>query len=411
MIGEGEETPKNEMELGNPSNGEDLCTYLRKEEAPGDHENPSVFDSSDRIYANLINGEIDSTYSTPYVSAPSSPGDVSADGGYFFSAPASPVHYILLSPPYSASYSTVAGGNFTDQSDASFSGSFEFEFSSRFAGTSSGICTAGSMITADELFLNGQIRPMKLSSHLAPLLDVDEEIKIAKENGDPMGRGRDLMIRSRSINRRARSMSPTRNTCLQWPEEEDEGKSSYIEEETGLGENQAETLMPSDSASSSRSSSGKNSKRWIFLKDLLYRSKSEGHANAREKFWRSIYFSPSKGKTTPPSPPQLSIPPSSQKQSKKTSSISVSSTASSIKFGSPSTEQPAKPVAGFGSRRGPTPSAHERHYATNRVQAEEMRKRTFLPYRPGLLSCLGLSSRSYGAMNGVARTMNSVSSR
>ncbi|KAK1358815.1 Serine carboxypeptidase-like 26 [Heracleum sosnowskyi] len=34
-------------------------------------------------------------------------------------------------------------------------------------------------------------------------------------------------------------------------------------------------------------------------------------------------------------------------------------------------------------------SAHEWHYTANRAAAEEMRKRTFLPYKRGLLGCLG----------------------
>lgn len=64
-----------------------------------------------------------------------------------------------------------------------------------------------------------------------------------------------------------------------------------------------------------------------------------------------------------------------------------------------------------GKRRVISPSAHELHYTAKRAQAEEMRKKTFLPYRQGLLGCLGFSSKSYGAMNGFARAFNTVSSR
>jgi hypothetical protein len=56
-------------------------------------------------------------------------------------------------------------------------------------------------------------------------------------------------------------------------------------------------------------------------------------------------------------------------------------------------------------------SPHELHYTANRAQAEEMKKKTFLPYRQGLLGCLGFSSKGYGAMNGFARALNPVSSR
>lgn len=34
-------------------------------------------------------------------------------------------------------------------------------------------------------------------------------------------------------------------------------------------------------------------------------------------------------------------------------------------------------------------SAHELHYKLNRAVSQEMRKKTFLPYKQGLLGCLG----------------------
>jgi hypothetical protein len=68
-----------------------------------------------------------------------------------------------------------------------------------------------------------------------------------------------------------------------------------------------------------------------------------------------------------------------------------------------------KPVNGVGKRRVPV-SPHELHYKASRAQAEEMRKKTFLPYRQGLLGCLGFSSKGYGAMNGIARALNPVKS-
>ena len=69
-----------------------------------------------------------------------------------------------------------------------------------------------------------------------------------------------------------------------------------------------------------------------------------------------------------------------------------------------------RPANGVGKRRVPA-SPHELHYKAHRAQAEELRKKTFLPYRQGLLGCLGFSSKGYGAMNGFARALNPVSSR
>ncbi|MBA0859664.1 hypothetical protein Goshw_009441 [Gossypium schwendimanii] len=346
--------------------------------------------------------DFDSTCSTPYVSAPSSPGR-GPTSGYFFSAPASPMHFILSSSPSPMYHLKSESLAISGQSDAS---SFEFEFSSRFS--SNGSVTVGSMSSADELFLNGQIRPMKLSSHLqrpqnlAPLLDLDVEEDDDGLNKPEALRGRDLKLRSRSLHRKARSLSPLRNPEFQWEEEEEECIREERKEVSklileGLKETDvSKETTPSSSASSSRSSSsGRNSKKWIFLKDLLYRSKSEGRGNGKEKFWTSISFSSSKEKKIQmehEKPPPLKR---KQKENKQGAGKKLSS---------------GKPANGVAKRRIP-PSPHELHYTTNRAQAEEMKKRTYLPYRQGLFGCLSFSSKSYGALNGLARSLNPVSSR
>ncbi|GFZ13780.1 stress response NST1-like protein [Actinidia rufa] len=354
--------------------------------------------------------EIDSKCSTPYVSAPSSPGR--GPSGYFFSAPASPMHFVLSTASYSSSakptdfFSTV-------------SGSFEFEFSSKFSPNDSSAGN-GSMSSADELFLNGQIRPMKLSSHLlrpqtlAPLMDLEieyEESENRKDSKcanreDSVTRGRDLRSRNRSLHKKARSMSPLRSAQFQWHDEkaiDGEDASLEVSKNKQAGTSSMET-PPSGSASSSRSSSsGRNSKKWIFLKDLLYRSKSEGRGNNKEKFWSSITFSSGKEKKlispslTPSSSEKENIREETERQ-KRNERVPARKSA------------PGKPVNGVAKRKVP-PSAHELHYSANRAQAEEMMTKTFLPYRQGLLGCLGFSSKGYGAINGLAKTLNPVSSR
>lgn len=346
--------------------------------------------------------DFDSTCSTPYVSAPSSPGR-GPTSGYFFSAPASPMHFVLSSAPSTTCHIPSESSLMSVQSDGSPS---EFEFSSRFSSSSS--VAVGSMSSADELFLNGQIRPMKLSSHLrrpqilAPLLDLDvEEDDVEFQNDREASRGRDLKLRSRSLHRKARSLSPLRNPDFQWEEGDEEGSKEEQKEVNqrileGLKETATSSeTTPSFSASSSRSSSsGRNSKKWIFLKDLLYRSKSEGRANGKEKFWTSISFSPSKEKKIQIQDEKA--PPSKQKQKKNKQGVGKKVSS-------------GKPANGVAKRRVP-PSPHELHYTINRAQAEEMKKRTYLPYRQGLFGCLGFSSKGYGALNGLARSLNPVSS-
>ncbi|KAH1081212.1 hypothetical protein J1N35_020973 [Gossypium stocksii] len=363
---------------------------------------PASYNDGDCTETPRFSEDFDSTCSTPYVSAPSSPGRVPTPG-YFFSAPASPMHFILSSSPSPTYHLKLESLAISGQSDAS---SFEFEFSSRFS--SNGSVTVGSMSSADELFLNGQIRPMKLSSHLqrpqnlAPLLDLDVEEDDDGLNKPEASRGRDLKLRSRSLHRKARSLSPLRNPEFQWEEEEEECIREERKEVSklileGLKETDvSKETTPSSSASSSRSSSsGRNSKKWIFLKDLLYRSKSEGRGNGKEKFWTSISFSSSKEKKIQmehEKPPPLKR---KQKENRQGAGKKVSS---------------GKPANGVAKRRIP-PSPHELHYTTNRAQAEEMKKRTYLPYKQGLFGCLSFSSKSYGALNGLARSLNPVSSR
>ncbi|GAU21521.1 hypothetical protein TSUD_34840 [Trifolium subterraneum] len=379
--------------------------------------------------SNFNNGEtedIDSNCSTPYVSAPSSPGrggGGTVTSGYFYSAPASPLHFAITASSSSYHHQTTTNSNVVPLS-------YEFEFSARFGST--GSASSGSMTSADELFLNGQIRPMKLSSHLerpqvlAPLLDLEEEDEEDDEDSDcVVVRGRDLRLRDKSVRRRTRSMSPLRNnTHLEWTENEEEDEEpkdnkdvivSGIENENNDNGTEMENVKvkvdemglerieiittPSDSASSSRSSSaGRSSKRWVFLKDFL-RSKSEGRSN--NKFWSTISFSPIKDKKSNSNNQNL------QPQITKEKSCNSQRNGSSSSHHGWSKK---KPMNGIGKRRVP-PSPHELHYKANRAQAEELRKKTFLPYRQGLLGCLGFSSKGYGAMNGFARALNPVSSR
>ncbi|XP_024638619.2 probable inactive serine/threonine-protein kinase scy2 isoform X1 [Medicago truncatula] len=393
-------------------------------------KNPNLEPSNSNNGGETFFEDIDSNCSTPYVSAPSSPGRGGGpppiSSGYFYSAPASPLHFSI----------TASSSYHHQTTTSSVPMSYEFEFSARFGST--GSAASGSMTSADELFLNGQIRPMKLSSHLerpqvlAPLLDLEEEEEDEEEGEVVVVRGRDLRLRDKSVRRRTRSMSPLRNNShLEWTENEDDNNNKNnvaceIEDEMNNKNNENGNdcsemenvkvdemglerieITPLDSASSSRSSSaGRSSKRWVFLKDFL-RSKSEGRSN--NKFWSTISFSPTKDKKSSSNNQNLQAQISKEKTCETQRNGSSSSSSSSSK-GSWGKKMTGKPMNGVGKRRVP-PSPHELHYKANRAQAEELRRKTFLPYRQGLLGCLGFSSKGYGAMNGFARALNPVSSR
>ncbi|XP_047957429.1 uncharacterized protein LOC125203169 [Salvia hispanica] len=231
-----------------------------------------------------VAGDIDSCCSTPFVSAPSSPGRATPPSGFYFSAPASPMHFVLSSTALN-SYPSAAADS-------------DFDFSATLPSTAAN--SPEHMSSADELFFNGQIRPMKLSAPLDPLIESE-----------------DLKVR-----RRTRSMSP----------------------------------MPLEEKGAARSSS----KRWILLKEFVYRSKSE-ERNEGHKSKKVAH---------------------KEKERKKRNND-----------------------GGGGKRRVISASAHELHYTAKRAQAEELKKKTFLPYRQGLLGCLG-----YASINAFAKAFTTVSS-
>lgn len=296
------------------------------------------------------------------------------------------------------------------------SGSIDFDFSSNFSPHSS--IPNESMMSADELFFNGQIRPMKLSSHLqtlAPVLDLEVEDEQDKQNGniikdsycenrqDSVTRERDLSSRSISLHRKTRLMSRLRTEQFFWQDDNAFESKQADENKKGVTPPIDKTLSCS-SLSSRSSSSGSNSKKWIFLKDLLHRSIGEGGGNNKAKFWPNITFSPVKEKklaSSSLSPFSFSSRDDKDKNRMHTEKHKGNKQVR-MKNG-----VAAKPANGMAKPA----SAHELHYTANRAQAEEMKKRTYLPYRQGLLGCLGFSSKGYGAVNGFTKTLNPVSSR
>lgn len=278
--------------------------------------------------------------STPFVSAPSSPArDPSFSAvGCFYSAPASP--------------GTADEYGFE----------FDFDFSSCCPSPA-----AAAMSSADELFQNGQIRPMRLASFLLrpqvlpPLnggVPAGNPPPQPPSQPAPVGADERGRLRSRSVHRRYRSLSPFRTRWLS-PSSSPAPPWKSMEPTAGEAAPSASRSSSSSStASSASSSSSRSYRRWCFLKDILHRSKFDGAEH-------------------PPLPSNPSPPPLAPKTN-------------------------PSPAASRGRGRARR-SAHTRLYEARRAEAEEMRRRTFLPYRQGIfLGCLGLGSRDYGAMHGLA---------
>ncbi|OMO63174.1 hypothetical protein COLO4_32685 [Corchorus olitorius] len=111
----------------------------------------------------------------------------------------------------------------------------------------------------------------------------------------------------------------------------------------------------------------KGNRKWKLKDFLLFRSASEGRATGKDQLRKYALLSKKE--------------PEDVKNSSFRSTESVGSVSSS-------------------RRRGPV-SAHELHYTANRAVSEEMRRKTFLPYKQGLLGCLGFNPQMHEISRGI----------
>ncbi|KAG8093125.1 hypothetical protein GUJ93_ZPchr0012g21039 [Zizania palustris] len=198
---------------------------------------------------------------TSFVSAPSSPARDAPFSGGFFSAPASPAR----------------GGRSVPDAGEECGCEFEFDFSSRFPSPA-----AAPMSSADELFHNGQIRPMRLASFLlrAQALPAMDDVPSSKQPQAPEATGEERSrLRSRSVHRRSRSYSPFRTHWLLPSPSPAPAAGHGSESETAAVPSASRSSSSSSTASSVSSSSPRSSRRWRFLKDLLHRVRSDGSKN------------------------------------------------------------------------------------------------------------------------------------
>ncbi|CAN0846677.1 hypothetical protein LINGRAHAP2_LOCUS4559 [Linum grandiflorum] len=286
----------------------------------------------------------DSSCSTPYITAPSTPQR-------------------LPTTNFSSSSSSAGGGvpfdttEFYDDDEE-----FEFDFS--------GQLSRSSLSAADELFYGGKIRPLKPPPGYESSAAIDETTRNRddKQELDQRGRERrsaittstssstnyDPNCNSHAGGRRgiSRSMSPMRVSDEMLVDVD--GATSSSGTTTGGKQSYAAAFL----SAISFSKGGKPYKKWKLRDLLLFRSASEGRATSLR---------------------------SSEIKYAVLSRRSESSSAA------PTTED-ARITSSFRSRRmRAAVSAHEMHYTTNRAAAEEMRRKTFLPYKQGLLGCLGFS--------------------
>lgn len=358
----------------------------------------------------------DSTCSSPYMTAPSSPQRF---GNFIFSAPTSPsrasafyrefndlsrhdmMHRNSASsvpfnweekPGIPKSTGTNPGEDDED---------FEFDFSGQLERTS---------LCAEELFDGGKIRPLKLPPRLqagggandsasnvtsprspkspksprsprSPRSRISQGKKMVQEafsprhkkDFDPFAaaleetrrqgreheqkRGRERHVgdfsSSNCLRKGTRSLSPLRVSDVAI-EGEENSQAKAIPSATTTTTNQ----KPSTSSSILSSLSfSKGSKKWRLRDFLLFRSASEGRATGPDPLRKYTVL------------PKTKVP-----EDLKNSSFRSTDSCGSVSS----------------RRRGPL-SAHELHYTVNRAVSEEMKRKTFLPYKQGLLGCLGFN--------------------
>ncbi|KAB2040774.1 hypothetical protein ES319_D02G105900v1 [Gossypium barbadense] len=335
----------------------------------------------------IMDFNFNSARSSPRSTAPSTPRRF---GECFFSAPTSPTRlsefyrefdrFSLLNDRESSGSAVpfdweVKPG--TPKSPFSTGDDFAFDFTEDLEKT---------FLSAEELFDGGKIKPLKsppglkvydnnqksplLSSPRSPfsqgkkiildafsprkqkdrnpLATAVETTQNNKEHGRGRERVQDLKLRN-SSRRATRSLSPYRVSDKDYPwDVDDEGK----EERKQQQREPTTTKQPSLNS--------KPSRKWRLRDFLLFRSASEGRASGKDPLRK--YYSSSFSK---------------KPEENKNSSLRSRESSGSV-----------------GSRR--KISAHELHYTTNKAASENMKKKTFLPYKQGILGRLSFSPLSNG---------------
>ncbi|OMO79012.1 hypothetical protein CCACVL1_13955 [Corchorus capsularis] len=274
--------------------------------------------------------------------------------------------------------------------------------------------SAETSLPAEELFDGGKIKPLKppprlqvdehnqksplLSSPRSPRSPLAQGKKIIREAFSPrkkkerdpfataiessrnssnteQGRGRERVQERNSSRRVTRSLSPYRVSEYPWELEEEEQQKQRHETKTAAKQSSfsSKSSLSSNNSSKGSSSSSSSSKKWRLRDFLLFRSASEGRAADKDPLrkYSSAFF-------------------------KKPEEIKNSSFRSTDSSGS-----------NGGSRR--KVSAHELHYTTNKAVSENMKKKTFLPYKQGILGRLAFNPAVHALANGFGTLTRSSS--
>ncbi|KAL6963967.1 hypothetical protein U1Q18_034972 [Sarracenia purpurea var. burkii] len=266
---------------------------------------------------------------------------------------------------------------------------FEFHFSGQLERTS---------LSADELFDCGKIKPLKppprlqfsgnglIDSPKSPPSPISEKKSrgdlspgLNTKDFDPVGES--IGRRNEHEQQRERGRERTYNSSSSGHVRQKGTRSLshfrlcdiFFESGRIHQQNSSSSSTPAKSkhiSSSSSSSPWKGSRKWRLKDLLLFRSATEGRATRKDPLEKYVLLNKN-----------------SNQEVKNSSFRSTDSGGGSVS-----------------SRRRSPMSAHELLYTANRAVSEEMRKKTFLPYRHGLLGCLGFCP----AIHDISRGLGSM---
>jgi hypothetical protein len=236
---------------------------------------------------------------------------------------------------------------------------FEFNFNTNLQ--------KSSLFSADELFHSGKILPLNLISPSHPhshhheteqkleeklqQKQEDEEDSSQQEQNKLSGKERSSSFSFPSF-RKNTKYSKLSNDVEIFSHEKDKDSSKN----NNLKQSETETVSSFSSFLSTISLSKRNYRKWRIKDFLLFRSASEGRGSDKDPLRKYRVLS----KTTA----YEDVIGSSFRSVENSGSVS--------------------------KRRKPV-SAHELHYTLNRAASEELKKKTMLPYKQGLLGCLGFN--------------------
>lgn len=207
----------------------------------------------------------------------------------------------------------------------------------------------GSPICADDVFQNGEIRPV------FPIFNRDLLFADADDGDRP----------------------PLRKFFVDEAYNRPSSSASESEELDGVPEGTYCEWSGKAASSCKKSNSTGFSRLWRF-RDLVHRSSSDG----KDAF---VFLNPNNNSTRTTTRPSNEAVKKTEKaeEERKKSSSSVKVTA----------------VKGKAKGRETTSSAHEKHYVTNRAKKEEDKRRSYLPYRQDLVGF-------FTSVNGLSRNVH-----